>query len=109
CSQAPNPLLVQKILASQGADGAEVNNIGGQLVINRLIGEDVDLGVMAPVDDLQLSRAGDLARKADAARAHNATIGEERNIATEDGFVRRRILFIDHPGFGVAELVAEVL
>ena len=51
--QVPDALLVEEILAAQGADGAEIDDVAGQLVVERLAGEDVDLGVIAAVDDLQ--------------------------------------------------------
>ena len=51
-------MLVEEILAAQGPDRAEIDDVAGQLVVERLAGEDVDLGVVAAVDDLQLGRAG---------------------------------------------------
>ena len=54
--QVPDALLVEEVLAAQRADRAEVDDVAGQLVLQRLAGEDVDLGVVAAVDDLQLGR-----------------------------------------------------
>ena len=44
--EEPDALLVKKILAAQGADRAEIDDVAGQLVVQRLAREDVDLGVM---------------------------------------------------------------
>ena len=54
--QVPDALLVEKILAAQRADRAEIDDIAGQLVVERIAGENVDLGMMAAIDDLQLGR-----------------------------------------------------
>ena len=42
-----SPLLVEEVLVEQGADGAEVDDVAGEGVVDRLAGEDVDLGVVA--------------------------------------------------------------
>src|SRR5437660_46488 len=52
--EEPDALLVQEVLAAQGADRTQIDDVAGQLVVARLAGEDVDLGVVAAVDDLQL-------------------------------------------------------
>src|SRR6185436_217574 len=107
--EKPDSLLVQKVVAAQRPNRAEVNDVPRQLVVERLAWEDVDLGVMPPADDLQLGRAADLAREADAARAHDAAIGEQRNVRANVWLVGRRVLLVDHPARGFAEAIAEVL
>src|SRR5229473_6699932 len=67
--EIPNPLLIKKILAAQGADRTDINHIAGEFIVARLAGKNVDLRVMAAIDDLQLGRAADLASEAHAARA----------------------------------------
>src|SRR5262249_2555820 len=54
-------------------------------------------------------RAGDFASEADAARAHDAAVGEQRDVGADVRLVRRRVLLVDHPGGGPAVEVAEVL
>src|SRR5262249_126144 len=68
-----------------------------------------DLRMVAPVDDRQFGRPGDLAREADAARAQDAAVGKERDLVADARLVRRRVLLVDHPAFGPAEAVAEIL
>ena len=45
--QVPDALLVEEVLAAERADRAEIDDVAGQLVFQRLAGEDVDLRVMA--------------------------------------------------------------
>src|SRR5262249_39323340 len=107
--EKPHALLVQEVFAAQRADGTKVDDIAGQLVIDRLARKDVDLGVMPAADDLQLRRAADLAREADAARAHDAAISEEANMLADVVLVRRRILVVDHPARRPAKTIAVIL
>src|SRR6202011_1260000 len=101
--QVPDALLVEEVLAAEGADGAQIDDVAGQLVVQWLAGEDVDLGVAAAVDDLQLGGAGNLAREADAARAHDAAVGKERDLVGELRLVGRLVLLVHHPAFRAAE------
>ena len=48
--QPPDALLVEEVLAAQGADRAEVDDVARELVVARVAGEDVDLFVRAAVD-----------------------------------------------------------
>src|SRR5439155_10911874 len=75
--EGPNALLVKEVFTAQGPHRAEIDDVAGQLVVARLAGEDVDLRMVAAVDDLQLRRAADFPREADAARAHDAAIREQ--------------------------------
>ena len=54
--QEPDALLVEEVLAAQRADRAQIDDVAGQLVVERLAGKDVDLGVVPRSDDLQLRR-----------------------------------------------------
>src|SRR5438132_13978935 len=81
--QVPDALLVQEILAAEGADRTEIDDVAGQLVLQRVTGEDVDLGPVAAIDDLQFGRARNLARETNAARAHDAAIGEQGDGGTD--------------------------
>src|SRR5262249_34677378 len=66
--QIPDALFVEKVLAAQGADGAQIDDVAGQFVLQRLAGKHVNLAAVTAVDDLQFGRSSDLAREADAAR-----------------------------------------
>src|SRR5262249_6180916 len=105
----PDALLVEEVLAAQRADRAEIDDVGGQLVIERIAGEDVNLGMMAAVCDLQLGLAADLAREADAAAAHDAAVGEQRDVGADVRLVGRRELVVDHAALSIAMLEAVVL
>ncbi len=68
--EEPHALLVEKVLAAQGADRAEIDDVAGQLVVDRLAGEDVDLGMMAAVDHLQLGACRQISRVKRTQREH---------------------------------------
>src|SRR5439155_25688446 len=75
--EEPDPLLVEEILAAQCADRTEIDHVASQLVVQGLARKDVDLGMIAPVDDLEFCGATDLTGEADAARTHDAADGEQ--------------------------------
>ncbi len=56
--EEPGPLLVEEVLVEQGADGAEVDDVAGQRVVDRVAGEDVDLGVVAAAASPAARRSG---------------------------------------------------
>src|SRR5437879_7332432 len=58
--EIPDALFIEKIFAAQSPDRADIDDIAGELIVARLTGENVDLRVMAAIDDLQLGRAADL-------------------------------------------------
>ena len=72
--EEPGPLLVQEIFVEQGADRAEVDDVAGQRVVDRLAGKDVDLGMVAAPHHLELAGLGDLAGEPDAPGAHDAAV-----------------------------------
>ncbi len=100
--EVPDAVLVEEVLATQGTDGAQVHHVARQLVVERLVGKDVDFAVMAAVDDLQFGGAADLAGEADAARAHDAAVGEQGNVVADVRLVGRRVLVVDHAAVGVS-------
>src|SRR5207248_10718175 len=50
--QQPDTLLEEKILIEQRADGADINDISRQFVIQRLAGENINLLLMSAAIDL---------------------------------------------------------
>src|SRR5205085_2806415 len=107
--EEPDALLVQEVLAAQGPDRAQIDDIAGQLVVHRLAGEDVDLFAVAAVGDHQFAAAADFAREADAARTHDAAVAEQCDVLADVRLVGRQVFGIDHPASGAAEAVAVVL
>src|SRR5260370_3410356 len=107
--EIPDPLFIEKILAAQGADRTDINHIAGKLIVARFAREDVNLGVMAAIDDLQLGRAADLARDPNSARAQDAAVGEERDLVADVWFIGRLVLVIDHSALCSPEFKAVIL
>src|SRR5207237_201086 len=81
--EIPDPLFVEEVLAAQRPDRTEVDDVAGELVVERFAGEDVDLGMMAAMGDLQLGLSADLAGEADAASTHDTAIGEEGDVVAD--------------------------
>jgi hypothetical protein len=75
--EEPDALFVQEILVCQGADRAQIDDVARQRIVDWIAREDVDLAVMPAIGHLQFGAAGNLAREADAARAHDAAVGEQ--------------------------------
>ena len=88
--QVPDPLLIEEVARAQRSDRAEIDHIAGQLVIDRPAREDVDFGLVAALHDLQLARAADFAREPHAARAQDAPLGVEDDLA-ELGVLREEL------------------
>src|SRR5262249_36523485 len=107
--QVPDPLLVEEILAAQGSDRTQIDHVAGQFIVTGFAGKDVDFRMVAAVDDLQLGGAADLAREADAARAHDTAVREQGDLVADVGLVGRLVLFVDHPALRPAVVVAEIL
>ena len=70
--QLPGAGRVAKRLGRQRADRAQVDHVARQLVIDGLVDERQDLGVLAAPGHAEFHLAGDLLAKAHAARAVNA-------------------------------------
>ena len=107
--QIPDALFVEEVLAAQRPDGAEIDDVAGQFVLQRPTGEDVDFLVVPATHDGKFRRAADLAREPHAPRTHDAAIREQRDFRTEFRLVRRRILVVHHSRFGAAVLEAVIL
>ena len=65
---------MQEVFVEQGPDRAKVDDVAGERVVDRLAGEDVDLGMIAAPHHLELARLRDLAGEPHAPRAHDAAI-----------------------------------
>lgn len=72
--EEPGTLLVEEVLVEQGTDRAEIHDVAGERVVNRVSGEDVDLGVVASPHDLEFTGVGDLPGEPNATGAHDAPI-----------------------------------
>src|SRR5204862_3916838 len=81
--QQPDALLEEEILVEQGADGAEIDDVAGEFVVQRFAGEDADLLLVAAAFDEELGLAADFAREADAARAHDAAVVVEQDVEAD--------------------------
>ena len=55
--EQPDALLEEEILVEQRPDRAEVDDVAGEFVVERLAGEDVDLFLVPAAIDEQLARA----------------------------------------------------
>ena len=53
----PDTLLVEEVLVAERAHRAEVDDVAGEFVVERMAGEDVDLLLRAAAGDHQLARA----------------------------------------------------
>ena len=73
--------LIQKVLVAQRPDGAEIDHVARELVVQREAGHHVDFFVRAAAGDHQFARAADFPREADAAAAQDAAIDEQRHVA----------------------------
>ena len=107
--QPPNALLVEEVFAAERTNGAQINHIPGQLVVARLTRKDIDLRVIPAADHLKLCCATDLAREPHTSRAHDAAVGEQRNLLANVGLIRRRLLRLLQPAIPAAILEAVVL
>jgi hypothetical protein len=77
--QEPDPLLVEEVLVAERPHRAEIDHVAGELVGQRMAGEDVDLLLRPAAGDHQLSRARNLPREPHAAGAHDAAVDEQRD------------------------------
>ena len=102
-------LLVQEVFATEGADGAEVYNISGQLVVTRNTRENVDLFNTAATHYLHFSRATNLAREANTASTHYASVGEERDLVADVIFIRLNVLRFLKSAIATSIFVAVIL
>ena len=89
--------------------GHRSTTLPASLLLHGLAGKDVDLLVRAAVDDLQLGRAADLAREPHAAGAHDAAVGEQRDLVADVVLVRLDVLRLLQPAVAAAVVEAVVL
>ena len=78
--QKPNALLKEKIFVKQRAHGANINHIAAEFIVQRDAWENINLLNAAAAIHHQLAGARDLAREANATRAHDATIAVQQNM-----------------------------
>ena len=67
-------LLVQEVFVEKRTHRANVDDVAGERVVDRLARKDVDLGVIASSHHLKLAGLRDLASEPDAPCAHDATV-----------------------------------
>ena len=104
----PGPLFVQEIFVEQGTYRAEVDNISGKRIVEGLPREDVDLRVIATIDDLEFCCARDLASEPDAPGTHDATVLVELNVG-RDVFTRIDDPLFDEPMRSLTVFIAVIL
>jgi len=97
--QIPDALFVEEVLAAERADRTEINDVPGELVLQRSTWENVNLFVVPATGDVQFRGAADFARESHAPRTHDAAVGEERDGAGKLRFVRWHVLHIHHSRF----------
>ncbi len=99
--EPPNAFLVQEVLAAQGTDWAEVDNITRQFVIARLAREYFDFFHATATDHMQFAGAADFARKAHTAGTHHTAVGKQGDLladmvlvdALDFGFIQAAVGF----------------
>jgi len=71
--QKPHPDFESEITARQGSDRTSINDIHRIRIIQRPVFKNADLGIMTPVENLNLVCLRHIAREPNAARAKNAS------------------------------------
>jgi len=85
--EQPDALLEEEIFIEQRADGAEIGDVAAELIVGGLPGNtSISLAVAAAID-VKLALAGDLAREAHAASAHDATVVVEGRCSCRRSFL----------------------
>ena len=108
--QKPDALLVKELLAAQGPDRADVDDVAGQLVVDRFAGEDVDLGVMAAAGRLCNSAVPEISRVKRTQREHRMQRSVNSVMCSPmSGLLGGVFFVVDHAALRLAEAVAEVL
>ena len=77
----PHPLLVEKVLVGQGADGTEIDHVAGEFVVQGEARHNIDFLVGPAIGDHQLRRAADIGTEPHAAGAHHTTVDEQAHVA----------------------------
>jgi len=99
--QVPDAATESEVPAGQRADGADVHDVGRIAIVELAAGEDVDLGVVAAVEDRHLVGLGDFAGETHAPRTEDAPFLVQHDPAA-DG---RGLLVLDHFVFGKPAVV----
>ena len=106
--QEPHALLEEELLVEERAHRADVGDVAGERIVERLPGEDVDHLAVAAAVHHQLVGAGHLAGEADAARAHDAAVAVEQDVRA-DVLLRVLDLLLEEAALPAAVLVRVVL
>ena len=107
--QPPHALLVQKILAAQCADRAQVDHVAASLLLHGSPGK---MSISACVPRLMTcSSAVPLISRVNRThrRAHDAAIGEQRDLVADVVLVRLDVLRLLQPAVAAAVLIAVIL
>ena len=70
--QLPGARCITEWFTGQGANGANINHVAGELRVNRLTNKGGDLRMLATINHAQLHHTSDLLTKAYTAGAMNA-------------------------------------
>src|SRR5208282_1570866 len=81
--QVPDPHAEAEFLFSERADRANVHDVAGILVVDRLAGIDVDAVVIAALENRELRRLGNLVEEARTSRAQDATLLVEHHARSD--------------------------
>src|SRR5204863_194303 len=81
--EVPDALGEAELRRGQSAHRADVDDAGRKLVVERLAGEDADLGRGAALEERELRGLRDLVREADAPRALDAAVHVEQHRRSE--------------------------
>ena len=101
--EVPRPGLEAVGLGEQRAHRADLHGVAAEVRRERLVGERVDLGVVAAVDELDQRVAGDLVGEAGAAVALDAALAvEQHEVRQRDGLLPVALL-LDEAGLAGAE------
>ena len=76
----PNPRLIKEVFGDQGSHGANVDDIPRKGVLKRILRQNIDDRMIAPLDDGELSGPGNLVTKADATSADDAPVAPNVNL-----------------------------
>src|SRR5688572_22204045 len=89
--QEPRPNFESKIGARQSADGADIDDVSGIRILERLVSVDTDFRRVTAVEDHDLACLCDISREPYATRAENASFTIEFYQRAEvDGFYTPR-------------------
>ena len=81
--EEPHALGEEEVLVEQRTNGAEVDHVRRQLVVQRHAREDIDLALVAAPVDGEFGRPRYLAREPHAAGAHDAPVGVDVDVGAE--------------------------